>query len=344
MKTFSCTDHPLKVFGVPGFEKTHRFVRLPDNVRTVSSGLNGGALITPGARIGFRTDSPEFTVRVFLKTLSRHEYLGRGCAQSVSVMTGDRKTSFFSGTLCPPDYSSKCFEGTFRKKPVMEDVTLWLPGKEQIENVEVSFDDDSVHVEDPTPYRFSKAVFYGSSITEGNFSSTPANDYVALLSRWFDLDFYNLGFNGSARGEQVMAEYISMLKDEMIFFVCDYDENAPNPEFLEKTHEDFFKTIRRNCPDLPVLFLSRPDFYLWSSSDECRNVIYRTYSRARARGDKNVYFVDGEKMFGTVRDDRYLCTVDGVHPNDLGFYRMASAIRPVMARILEHMSQIKDIK
>ena len=144
MKTFSCTDYPIKVFGVPAFEKTHRFVRLPDNVRAVSSGLNGGALITPGARIGFRTDSPEFMVRIFLKTLTQHEYLGRGCAQSVSIMTGDRQTSFFAGTLCPPDYSSKCFEGTFRKEPVMEDVTLWLVTKDQIDNVEISFADDSI--------------------------------------------------------------------------------------------------------------------------------------------------------------------------------------------------------
>lgn len=41
-------------------------------------------------------------------------------------------------------------------------------------------------------------------------------------------------------------------------------------------------------------------------------------------GDENVYFVDGSHLFdGEMRDS---CTVDGCHPNDLGFYRMARGI------------------
>ena len=38
-------------------------------------------------------------------------------------------------------------------------------------------------------------------------------------------------------------------------------------------------------------------------------------------------FIDGEKMFG---EDYELCTVDMTHPNDLGFYKMATAIEPVL--------------
>ena len=42
---------------------------------------------------------------------------------------------------------------------------------------------------------------------------------------------------------------------------------------------------------------------------------------AISEGDKNVYFVDGKTMFaGDFRSD---CTLDGCHPNDLGFYRIA---------------------
>ena len=50
-------------------------------------------------------------------------------------------------------------------------------------------------------------------------------------------------------------------------------------------------------------------------------------------GDKIVYFVDGETFFG--QKDRTLCTVDLTHPNDIGFYRMAETIYPVMKQILE---------
>ena len=48
--------------------------------------------------------------------------------------------------------------------------------------------------------------------------------------------------------------------------------------------------------------------------------------------DKNVYFVDGKKMFG--KEDRDMCTVDGSHPNDLGFLRMADMVEPVLRGLL----------
>ena len=57
------------------------------------------------------------------------------------------------------------------------------------------------------------------------------------------------------------------------------------------------------------------------------------YLNAKNAGDKNVYFVDGETFFGD--EDRHLCTIDRCHPNDLGFYRMAKTILPVMKKMLD---------
>lgn len=37
-----------------------------------------------------------------------------------------------------------------------------------------------------------------------------------------------------------------------------------------------------------------------------------------------MYFLDGEKFYGSF--GREMCTVDGIHPNDLGFYRMEEAV------------------
>ena len=52
-----------------------------------------------------------------------------------------------------------------------------------------------------------------------------------------------------------------------------------------------------------------------------RKIVIESYEKAKASGDKNVYFIDGKNLLkGENRED---CTVDGVHPNDLGFYRMA---------------------
>jgi len=49
---------------------------------------------------------------------------------------------------------------------------------------------------------------------------------------------------------------------------------------------------------------------------------------AKAAGDQNVWFIDGETFFG--EEDRETCTIEGCHPNDLGFMRMAQTIYPVL--------------
>ena len=123
----------------------------------------------------------------------------------------------------------------------------------------------------------------------------------------------------------------AIAKIDASVFVMDYDNNAPTPEHLRKTHEPFFKIIREAHPDLTVIFLSRPHT---NHGGERMEIIRQTYENAVAAGDKNVYFIPGDIMFGP--DGLNYCTVDGRHPNDLGFYRMFQTILPVVKQAL-HM-------
>ena len=58
-----------------------------------------------------------------------------------------------------------------------------------------------------------------------------------------------------------------------------------------------------------------------------------TCQRGWAEGDQNLYYIDGEQTFGIADQDA--CTVDGTHPNDLGFYRMAEGILPILRKALK---------
>ena len=53
---------------------------------------------------------------------------------------------------------------------------------------------------------------------------------------------------------------------------------------------------------------------------------------AKKAGDTRVWFLDGREFFGEL--GRTECTVDGTHPNVLGFMRMAEKIYPVIRDIL----------
>jgi hypothetical protein len=84
--------------------------------------------------------------------------------------------------------------------------------------------------------------------------------------------------------------------------------------------------------------MSRPDFYKGLDTTYSRDSVKRrqaiidVYNYARSVGDENVYYIDGEGIFRGDYED--CCTVDGCHPNDLGFSRMAKTVEATLRRIM----------
>lgn len=167
-------------------------------------------------------------------------------------------------------------------------------------------------------------IFYGSSITQGGCASRTSNAYPALVTRWMDAEMYCLGFSGNARGDLPIARYISELPAKCL--VYDYDYNAPDAAFLKATHEPFLECILSRKPKLPVLVMSRPNPEFKSEEmqgRERKQIIQGTVLKCREKGFQ-VNFLDGAELFG--EESRECCTVDGIHPNDLGFYRIARKV------------------
>ena len=141
----------------------------------------------------------------------------------------------------------------------------------------------------------------------------------------------NTGCSGNGMGQPAMADFLG--SRPMSVLVMDYDYNALSVDWLRDTHEPFFRRIREKQPLLPVIFVSNPNPEREGVNRFARTgVIFETYQNARARGDRHVYFVDGAELYGD--SDRDSCTVDFLHPNDLGFYRMAERLRPVVEQAL----------
>jgi len=208
---------------------------------------------------------------------------------------------------------------------------LYLPLYNGLNELLLGFRPDAQLLPGRTPRREKPIVFYGSSITQGGCASKAGSCYTTILARRLDAAQVNLGFSGNGKGEANMAEYIASIP--MTAFVLDYDHNAPTVEHLAATHEPFYRIVRETQPDLPIILVSMCDFDGKPlTAPPRREVIRQTYANAVAAGDKHVYFVDGETLFG--RTDRDMCTVDGTHPNDLGFLRMADALEPLLRSVI----------
>ena len=215
---------------------------------------------------------------------------------------------------------------------------LFLPLYSAVNSIYVGLEKDCI-LQSPSEYKHSQPVlFYGSSITQGACASKPGDDYINRLSRMLNTDFINLGFSGSATAEQVIADYIS--KQNASVFVLDYDYNAPDAEYLEKTHFRLYETVRKANPTTPIIMMTMPTIEGREKRYEDkpwfkprRETILKNVSKIEKLQDKNFYFIDCYGCFGALENGE--CgTIDDSHPDSLGFLRMAERVYPVLNRLL----------
>lgn len=350
IKWYDAKDGDFSVFGVFYDTEDKAFRRVPKRVaEKVSFAFEFLSTNTSGGTLRFQTDSPYIALKC---TASNCGLLGN---MSVFSQCGFSLylNGAFSGVISPvlpeilrnstENIVPKWEESQSGKTDYSFDGILYT-GKNGICEVEIDFPlygnvkdlyiglKDGSKILKPTAYKTTAPVcFYGSSITQGGGASRPGNEYVGLLSKMLNAEVLNLGFSGNCLGEQAVANYISGLKISV--FVLDYDYNAPTVEHLKNTHYAFYKTVCSACPNLPIVIMTRPcgkKFDL--DRDERKKVILATYEKAKADGDENVYFVDGSKA---IKESKFLNnTVDGVHPNDVGFLNMAKALYPVLKKLI----------
>lgn len=305
------------------------FLRLPSAVaKATSPGVERLARHTSGGRLCFVTDSP---------------YVAIHCKLNGHVMSN----MSWSGSASFDLYMNGAFRGLFRSNPTGEQTTLLyqiggakdgecrmelnFPLYSGVQDLYIGLAPGCVLRADH-PYKDTlPIVYYGSSITQGGCATRPGMSYQAYLCRDTLVDYINLGFSGSGKGEPAIREHIAGLPCSIL--VLDWDHNLPNPTELAKVHEPMYRAFRATHPDTPIIFISRPDFSPTPACIGMRQVIIDTYEKARSEGDQNVYFIDGEIIFG--EEHRGECTVDDCHPNDLGFYRFYQTLKPMIEKLLK---------
>lgn len=336
MKYYPITQKPLKIYGLAVADAEKRqFYRLPESLLEQMPQYDYLGRRTVGGRVRFCTDSSNLTIRMTLKQTKEDINIPLSGSAGADIYLGKGTESRYLGYIAPDRHVMEEIraEKNFSKKSTMEIVTINLPRNDHLLSMEIGIDDNAKMEAAPAYTITNPIVFYGSSITEGGCASRAGNAYTSIVCRWLDADYRNYGFSGSARGEQEFAKYLASL-DDMSVFVYDYDHNAQDVKQLADTHEAFFQTVRKAHPALPVLIMSKPDTDKDKADVQARKeVIHATYSNAKKQGDENVWFLDGETFFGTY--GRAECTVDGTHPNALGFMRMAEKVYAALSEILE---------
>lgn len=246
----------------------------------------------------------------------------------------DRGSFRFVGIGIP---SKKENSSTLCNLPAGErEYCLYLPLYNGVSDVKIGVPSGSVIKPAPAwpGYSTSKkpVVVYGTSIVQGGCACRPGMAYPAIISRMLDRSVINLGFSGNGPMYASIAPIIAEI-DASVFVI----DSLPNMSAETVTSETygFIRKLRELRPETPIVVVEAFPNTKWLSSQKAtapdvRNVALRIeYARLLADGVKGLSYIPGEYLVGD--DDEG--TVDGVHPTDLGFLRMAEVIAPVVKNL-----------
>ena len=221
-------------------------------------------------------------------------------------------------------------------QPERREYLLYFPLYNGIEELKIGIPQRaSFETGQRRPQEVKPIVFYGTSILQGGCASRPGMAYPAILSRRLDVPQINLGFSGNAWSEPEVAGLLAELDPSV--YVLDPLPNMTAQMVAERL-EPFVKTLREAHPKTPIVLVEHlpyPDGELVGprrerySNDNVR--LLEIFNRLRKAGDKNLLYVSASNLIGADGEG----TVDGTHPTDLGFMRMADAIEPTLRRALK---------
>jgi hypothetical protein len=178
-------------------------------------------------------------------------------------------------------------------------------------------------------------IFYGTSITQGGCASRPGMAHTAILGRRLDRPVINLGFSGNGKLDAELGKLLAEVDAAVYVLDC-----VPNmsPEMVTERTEPFVTALRTARPDTPIVLVENIAYQAGAflpgakASYVDKNAALRAaYERLTEKGIQGLSYVPGETLLGSDGE----ATVDGTHPTDLGFQRIADALEPVLRKALE---------
>lgn len=214
---------------------------------------------------------------------------------------------------------------------------LYLPLYNGISKLEIGVTPGAKLEKGPdfTTERAKPIMFYGTSILQGGCASRPGMVYTSIIGRMLHRPVINLGFSGNGTMDPEFFDF--MAEVDVAAYVIDCCPNMQPDQIAERT-EPGVEKLRAAHPDTPIVLVENIEYQegtflprFVESYTRKNAALHAAFERLVAKGVKNLHYIPCDALLGTDGEG----TVDGTHATDLGFLRMADAIGPVLAEILD---------
>lgn len=329
---YSPKSKPFRMAGFAWFDRDHEYRRLPVKPGVpVPRSVNILANHTTGGQVGFRSNTKKVLIKVKLAGERNMFHMAPTGHSGFDLYVGEpgskkfHRVSFLK--IENLAYQAELYSS---KQAEWNEFTLNFPLYNGITELLIGLD-EKAEIAPPSPYASNKKIIvYGGSTVQGACASRPGTYHLNIVSRRLNMEVINLGFSGSGKLEPELATLMTEIKEPAVFFV----EGERNSHYKGVTErlENFIRILKAKYPDVPVVILTankrsqeafRPD-------ERVKILAFQKQLAEKMKGE-GVYLFDSSDLLG---EDFFECSVDGSHPTDLGFYRMAEGLTPFISKLL----------
>jgi hypothetical protein len=309
------------------------YVRLPDRAKTVvTESVWALSRHSAGLAVRFVTNSPTISARWSLtsENLAMNHMPATGMS-GLDLYGFDAGRWYYLGTGRPAskDKNEQALANNLRAGE--REYLLYLPLYNGTASLQIGIQ-PTAKLSPATPANNTgpgkkPLVFYGTSIVHGGCASRTGMSYPAIIARDLGYSHVNLGFSGNGPMHLEMTDFISEI--DATCYIIDSLPNMTDAHVLERA-VPFIERIRAKRPTTPILVVENIVYqgsFLRNSVAARGHVIKNAQFRKQFgilvnKGVPNLHYLSGTDLLG----HDTLGTVDGTHPTDLGFYRMAQSI------------------
>ena len=289
-----------------------------------------------GMVVRFVADSPEISVRWFLKStdIAMAHMPSTGVSGVDLYVRGSAGWSWLAamlpGTPLGEKNEHRLVTGL---APGPRELSVYLPLYNGVSAVEIGISvGASIAPAPPRQRNIRPLVFYGTSIPQGGCASRPGMAYPSIVGRRLDAPTINLGFSGSGRCEPAIVDLLAELDAGIV--VIDSIVNM-EPGIVEERMRNLLDVFSRRRPRTPLVLMEEavpPSFYARQRTLQTPKsaTLQRVFDERRADWGGRLFLVKGDGLLGDDGEG----TVDGVHPTDLGFLRIADVLAPFIGKVL----------
>ena len=290
-----------------------------------------------GIAIYFESNATQISAKWKTGASVQFPHVAATLVKGVDLYALDNKQWYYAGIGKPnnPVYQEasiiKGLDGSIKQ------FLMYLPDYENADSILLGIDSNAM-IQNVTNSVFADKkpiVFYGTSIVQGASAMRSGMAYPAIIERGLQTETINLGFSGNGQLDSMLAVIMSNI--DAACYVIDCGPNL-SPELAAERTLPFLKLLRQYKPNTPILLIAQiqyPTARFISSLDQKIKLINQHFNNAyttlKNEGDKNIYYLPPKGLIGEDGEG----TVDGVHLTDLGFYRMANAIKKKLQTILK---------